>query len=263
MYIDTKHSPWYDRIWAALIFFTRIPFWRIHEPARESYKVVVEYWPLAGWLTGGLMAATLYLCSMWLPYIVAVLLAIVVRFLITGALHEDGLADFFDGFGGGTDRSRILVIMKDSHIGTFGVLGLIMYILLLAATLFSMPPTLACLAIIAANPFAKMLSAGLITLPYARSEEEAKAKTVYRPLGWKAVVGLALQGLLPMAMVMYGLQCTICDAILILLIPSLVMLYLYLYIRKRLQGYTGDCCGAVCLMVELATLLVICTQLSL
>lgn len=263
MHIDTEQSPWYDRIWAALIFFTRIPFWRIHEPSRESYRVVVEYWPFAGWLTGGLMAATLYLCSLWFPYIIAVLAAIALRLLTTGALHEDGLADFFDGFGGGTDRSRILVIMKDSHIGTFGVLGLIMYVLLLAATLFSMTPALACLAVIAADPFAKMLSAGLITLPYARSEEEAKAKTVYRSLGWKAVAGLALQGLLPMAVVMYGVQCTICDAMLILLIPALVMLFLYRYIRHWLQGYTGDCCGAVCLMVELATLLAICSRLSI
>lgn len=261
-YIDSKQSPWYDRIWAALIFFTRIPFWRIYQPGRETYRSVVEFWPLAGWLTGGLTAATLYMGSMHFPYLVAVLMAIVVRLLITGALHEDGLADFFDGFGGGTDRRRILAIMKDSHIGTYGVLGLIMYILLLAATLLSMPPVLACLAIIAADPFAKMLSAGLITLPYARSEEEAKAKTVYRPLGRKAVLGIVLQGLLPMATVMYGVGVRIHDVILILLLPSIVMLFLYLYIRNRLQGYTGDCCGAVCLLVELATLLVICTQLS-
>jgi adenosylcobinamide-GDP ribazoletransferase len=65
------------------------------------------------------MAATLYVGSMYLPYIIAVLLAIVVRLLVTGALHEDGLADFLDGFGGGGhDRERILAIMKDSHIGT-------------------------------------------------------------------------------------------------------------------------------------------------
>ena len=61
------------------------------------------------------------------PY--AILLAIIARLLLTGALHEDGLADFFDGMGGGTSRERILQIMKDSHIGTYGVLGLIMYFL--------------------------------------------------------------------------------------------------------------------------------------
>ena len=262
MHRDTEQSPWYDRIWAALIFFTRLPFWHIHEPAKESYKSVVEFWPLTGWLTGGLMAATLYLCSMYLPYMTSVLLAIVVRLLITGALHEDGLADFFDGFGGGTDRGRILAIMKDSHIGTYGVLGLILYILLLAATLFSMPPMLACLTIIAADPFAKMLSAGLITLPYARNEAEAKAKTVYRSLGRKAILCLVLQGLLPVAVVFLSLS-TFHFSLFIFLPPCLVMLFLYHYIRHRLRGYTGDCCGAVCLLVELSIYLAVCAQQSI
>ena len=77
------------------------------------------------------MAATLYFGSMILPWAVSVIVAIAVRLLITGALHEDGLADFLDGFGGGGDRARILAIMKDSHIGTYGVLGLIIYMSLL------------------------------------------------------------------------------------------------------------------------------------
>ena len=108
-----------NNAWAALMFFTRLPLWRLHQPPRESFRAVVEYWPLAGWVTGGLMALTLYASSHFLPYSIAVLLAIVVRLLLTGALHEDGLADFCDGFGGGTDRQRILDIMKDSRIGTY------------------------------------------------------------------------------------------------------------------------------------------------
>ena len=136
MQTSIDQTKWYDRIWAAFIFFTRLPFWRWYQPSRECYKTVVEHWPLTGWLTGGLMAATLWVGSQYLPYLVAVLLAIVVRLLVTGALHEDGLADFFDGFGGGgNDRERILTIMKDSHIGTYGVLGLILYVALLTSAL--------------------------------------------------------------------------------------------------------------------------------
>ena len=128
MQTSIDQTKWYDRIWASLIFFTRLPFWRLHQPPKECYQSVVEHWPLVGWLTGGVMAATLYFSSMVLPYTVAVILAIAARLLLTGALHEDGLADFFDGFGGGgNDRQRILDIMKDSHIGTYGVLGLILY----------------------------------------------------------------------------------------------------------------------------------------
>jgi adenosylcobinamide-GDP ribazoletransferase len=203
------------------------------------------------------MAATLYVGSMYLPYIVAVLLAIVVRLLMTGALHEDGLADFLDGFGGGGhDRERILSIMKDSHIGTYGVLGLIIYELLLVATLYSLPPTLAALTILAADPYAKMVTAQLITMmPYARKEEEAKNKTVYRKMQWPAGISLAIQGLLPMGLYLWytGLPWE-----LVIFIPCLVMYFLYLLIWNRLRGYTGDCCGAVCLLVELAVYLVVC-----
>ena len=257
MQINIDQTRWYDRIWAAFVFFTRLPFWRLHQPSKESYNSVVEYWPLTGWLTGGLMAATLYFGSLMLPYAVAVLLAIVVRLLITGALHEDGLADFLDGFGGGgSDRERILAIMKDSHIGTYGVIGLLLYHLLLFATLLSLSPIMATLTILAATPYARMVTAELLLMmPYARREEEAKNKTIYRKFGAWAGIGLAIQGLLPMGLYLWYTELS---WEMIIFIPCLVMYFLYLLIWNKLRGYTGDCCGAVCLLVELMVYLVVC-----
>lgn len=249
---------WYDRPLAAFIFFTRLPFWRLRQPPKECYKSVVEWWPLTGWLTGGLMAATLYAGSLYLPYVIAVLLSIVVRLLVTGALHEDGLADVFDGFGGGQDREGILAIMKDSHIGTYGVVSLVFYELLLAAALLSMPPDTAALTILAATPFARMVTAQLVMMmPYARREYEAKSKTVYRKPTTAAGIGLAVQGMLPLAAYIWytGIRWDM-----LIFIPCLVMYFLYLLIWRRLHGYTGDCCGAVCLLVELAVYLVVCAQ---
>ena len=255
----TVKTRWYDTLWAALIFFTRLPFWRVYQPPQASYKAVVEFWPLTGWLTGGAMAATLYFGSIILPWSVAVMVAIVVRLLITGALHEDGLADFLDGFGGGGDRARILAIMKDSHIGTYGVLGLILYMLLLGTTLYSMTPRVAALIVFAADPFAKMVTSQLVNmLPYARREEEAKNKTVYRKPSLAAGLSLTVQGLLPMALMIW---LTGISWYLIIAIPALVMYFMYLLLLRKIQGYTGDCCGAVCLLVELAVYLVACSQL--
>ena len=257
MQTSIDQTKWYDRIWAAFIFFTRLPFWRLHQPPKECYQTVVEHWPLTGWLTGGVMAATIYFGSMCLPYLVAILLAIVVRLLITGALHEDGLADFLDGFGGGgSDRERILIIMKDSHIGTYGVIGLILYELLLVGTLFSLTPKMAALTVMAASPYSKMVTAQLIMMmPYARREEEAKAKPVYRKMDWRAGVSLAIQGLLPMVAFLW---LTKVSWELVIFIPCLVMYFLYLLIWNRIRGYTGDCCGAVSLLVELTVYLVVC-----
>ena len=205
------------------------------------------------------MAATLYFGSWYLPYPIAVLMAIVVRLLVTGALHEDGLADFLDGFGGGgSSRERILAIMKDSHIGTYGVIGLIFYELLLAAALMSMTPQFAALTILAADPYSKMVTSQLVMMmPYARREDEAKNRIVYRKMSLPAGISLAIQGLLPMvAYIWYtGMRWD-----LLIFIPALVMYFLYLLIWRKIHGYTGDCCGAVCLLVELTVYLVVCTQ---
>ena len=249
---------WFDTPWAALIFFTRLPFWRVYQPPQDSYRAVVEFWPLTGWLTGGAMAATLYFGSMVFPWAVAVVVAITVRLLITGALHEDGLADFLDGFGGGGDRDRILTIMKDSHIGTYGVLGLIIYMLLLGTALYSMVPATAALTVLAADPFSKMTTSQLINmLPYARRQEEAKNKTIYRKPTLAAGLSLTAQGLLPMAFMIWR---TGISWYLVIVVPALTMYFLYMLIQRKIQGYTGDCCGAVCLLVELTVYLVAATN---
>ena len=241
--------PWRDRLFAAFIFFTRLPFWRIHQPRKEAYETVVELWPLTGWLTAGCMAATLYFGSFIVPTALAAMAAIIVRILITGALHEDGLADFIDGFGGGgTDRKRILDIMKDSHIGTYGVVGLILYFMLLHQSLTILPPRITALMILAADPFFKMMTAQLIQMmPYARTAETAKGQVVYRKISIKAGLLLLIQGTLPAIGLWYfaGLP------YLGIAMPALVFYLLYLLMHRRINGYTGDCCGAVFLLTEL------------
>ena len=270
MEIKIDQAKWHDNLWAALIFFTRLPFWRLHQPPKPAYAAVVEWWPLTGWLTGGAMAATLYFGSMIAPYPIAVIAAIVVRLLITGALHEDGLADFFDGFGGGsTDRQRILSIMKDSHIGTYGVLALIAYYALLFTALLSLnyqltiadcQIPLASLIILAADPYSKMVASQIVVMmPYARTEDTAKNRTVYRKPSVAAGISLAVQGLLPMVGFFW---LTRLPWEMVVFLPCLVMYFLYLLIWRRLRGYTGDCCGAVCLLVELAVYLVVCSLVA-
>ena len=258
MHISINTSKWYDRIWASFIFFTRLPFWRLHQPPRQSFETVVEHWPLTGWMTGCAMASVLWFGSMIMPWAVAVLLAIVLRLLLTGALHEDGLADFFDGFGGGgSNRELILDIMKDSRTGTYGVLGLIIYELLLFFCLFKLRPEMAALAVIAADPYSKMITAQLTQMmPYARTEASSKAHVVYRKFTVAADISLFLQGIIPLLVFLFttGKRWD-----LLVFVPCLVMYFLYLFIWRRLRGYTGDCCGAVCLLTELSFYLTLVT----
>jgi adenosylcobinamide-GDP ribazoletransferase len=250
---------WYENAWAAFIFFTRLPFYKLYSPPRDCYKAVVEFWPLTGWLTASVTAAVLYFGSWLFPGTVAVALALLVRLLLTGALHEDGLADFCDGFGGGgTDRQRILEIMKDSRIGTYGVLGLFMYGLLFYLSLNSLSVEMAALIILCADPYSKMLAGQLVQLmPYARTEQEAKSRMVYRKISLPASIGLAVQGLLPVALLFYLKPELLAYWEIILFVPCLVMYFLYRFIWSKLRGYTGDCCGALFLLIELSIYLTI------
>ncbi len=256
------NSPsWYDNLWAALIFFTRLPLGKIYQPPKESYTAVVEYWPLTGWLTSIVMASVLYFGEYIFPHVIAVILAIGIRILLTGALHEDGLADFFDGIGGGGNNpKRILEIMKDSRIGTFGVLALVIYLILLFLCLMWLPASLGSLTIIAADPFAKMLSSqATMMLPYAREVEESKSGQVYRKMSVKAGIFLFLQGILPLAVFLFLCKgCIRWDVV--IFVPGVVMYFLYLLILRKIKGYTGDCCGAIFLIIELTFYLSVVAQ---
>ncbi|WP_291528321.1 adenosylcobinamide-GDP ribazoletransferase [Bacteroides sp. UBA939] len=235
------------RILAAFIFFTRLPFWRIKEVPAEYFKRIVPYWPLTGWLTGGIMVAVLWLSAQVLPVHTAWLLAIISRLLVTGCLHEDGLADFFDGFGGGTTKERTLSIMKDPHIGSYGVIGLICYFLLLFLLLENEPLNLICALIISGDCWSKLCASQIINyLPYSRKEEESKAKVVYDRMTWKELSTGFICGLLPALLFLPE------ELWMIMLCPLLTFFLLYRLMKRRIQGYTGDCCGAAFLLCELS-----------
>ncbi len=250
--LNTSKPKWYDRLWAAFIFFTRLPLWRIHQPPKEAYTSVVEFWPLAGWLTGGVMAGTLWIANRWFSIEISIIFAIIARLLLTGALHEDGLADFLDGFGAGGDRERILGIMKDSHIGTYGVLGLIFYYLIFYNILVNISNDIYMLMffMVAADSYSKMLAGQIVQfLPYARNEETAKSGVVYRKFSTPSVIFYFLQGILPMLGILYlnnffGWHTIIFG-------PCFTLFFLYYLMAHKIGGYTGDCCGALFLLCEL------------
>ena len=232
-------------ILAAFIFFTRLPFWKIREVPAECFKHVVPYWPLTGWLTGGIMAGTLWLTGQILPVSLAWIIAIIARLLVTGCLHEDGLADFLDGFGGGTTRERTLAIMKDSHIGSYGVLGLILYYLLSFSLLVSLPAPVIPWVLCVADPFCKFVcSFMLLFLPYARKEEESKAKVVYTRMSLSEWIANIAGGLLPLLLLPLSYWGMLC-------FPCVLFIGLGWLLKRRLGGYTGDCCGALFLLCEL------------
>lgn len=234
---------------AALQFFTRLPFYKIKafQVPAQHYKQAINYWPIIGWLTGGVMAIILYLSSLVLPFSIAIILAIISRLFLTGALHEDGLSDTFDGLGGGTNRQRALEIMKDSHIGTYGVLSLIFYFLLAYTCLNSFTPSTAAAVIVFSDPLAKLIASHINKiLPYARTEETSKAKVVYGKMSWYTAIFAYSAGLLPFfLMAPYEVYWVIS-------IPIIVFMFFVLILKKRIQGYVGDSCGAIFLLCELS-----------
>lgn len=234
-----------DNLLAAFIFLTRLPFWKIKEVPARCFKHVVPYWPWVGWLTGGLMAATVWLGSRIWPVEVAWLMAVVVRLLVTGGLHEDGLADFFDGFGGGRGRSHTLAIMKDSHIGSYGVIALVVYFLLLFQ-LCRLPVPLLCTVLFCGDCWSKFCASQIVNvLPYARSEEESKAKVVYNRMSGLEWLAGCIGGCVPLLWLLPAVSW-------VAVLPAVVVcVCLLLLMRHRLQGYTGDCCGALFLLCEL------------
>ena len=114
----------------ALLFYTRIPCPKNIDHNPDYLNKASRYFPLVGWIVGGISFSVYYLSSFLFPSQIAIVLSIIAGILVTGAFHEDGFADVCDGFGGGWTKEKILLIMKDSSIGAYGAIGLVLLFLL-------------------------------------------------------------------------------------------------------------------------------------
>ena len=139
--------------------------------------------------------------------------------------------------------------MKDSHIGTYGVIGLICYLGMFYLLIYRLPMAIAPWLIVGFDTWSKFCSAQIINLlPYTRKEEESKAKVIYNRMSPGNWIMAFICGLLPLVPALQA-----CPSLALLLpVPLLVTLALVHLMRKKIQGYTGDCCGATFLLSELA-----------
>lgn len=244
----------------ALQFFTRVPV-----PAGVAWSEAAmhdsaRYFPLVG-LGVGLFAAACWgvAAAVWNPS-VAAWLALAATVWLTGAFHEDGWADTCDALGGQVSRERALVIMKDSRIGSYGAIGLVLMLGLKAAVLATLPPLVVPLALVWAHTSSRVAPLLLMRLlPYAGDAEHAKAK----PLARKADgVALAAAGLTLLA-VGVGLSAVpawaglgVGRALAVMLAASAASTAgCRRWFRLRLGGYTGDTLGASQQLAEAAALL--------
>lgn len=241
---------------SALSLYTRLPAWRLSTLQTEHYQRAVVAWPLVGLLTGAVLGGVFLLACLVVSIQTAIILAIGARLVLTVGFHEDGLGDFFDGFGGGHTRERVLEIMKDSHVGSYAVLGYVLYYLAYGSVvtdiaLWTRDIWVAPLCLLLADVLGKSLSfIQVVTLPYARATEQSKLGHSYSTQGWQWVWIPLLFTLVLSMYYLLGMP-----GLYALPLPCLLCLGLLMYIRRRIGGYTGDTCGAVSLLCELSALL--------
>ncbi len=238
----------------ALMFFTRLPLWLWFSVPSENFQRVIYYWPFAGWLTASVMSLTLLVTSAFLPLSVAIVLTIMSRVILTGALHEDGLGDFLDGFGGGYSKEKILAIMKDSHVGTYAILGLIFYFLLSYNIMLNVDTESLIILMLITDPFCKMVSSFItVRLPYARTIESSKIQAIYSQPNIKETVMSLFFGTLPLLVLIRFLPSF--WYIFAIITPIILFFILTQWMKHKIQGYTGDCAGALFLMLEISMML--------
>lgn len=228
----------------ALQFLTRLPVRVEAAPSRHTAGSYFFY-PVIGFLIGVAAVLLRLVLVTVLPLSFSIVLVLTFLIWITGGLHEDGLADVADGMGGGWTPAQRLTIMKDSHIGAFGSLIVVLAVLAKYAALTSMSPLRVGAAIITAQTLGRwaFLPLGYFN-PHAR---EGLGSEFMKALTLTAVaVGSALTagGVLWVAGIRGGLA--FCVASVIIVIASR-------YFRRRIGGVTGDCFGATFQFVEIAT----------
>lgn len=238
-----------ERLICAVQFLTRLPTPRLTNPPVDAVGLSARYFPVAGQLVGLICGLVLIAASQvwsgWLP----ALLAVAAGVLVTGALHEDGLADAADGLGGGRTPARRLAIMKDSAIGVFGVLALGLTLAAKIGALAALSPWQAAGALVVAHGLARASCVAVMAvLPYAGAAAKAKEGAPVRPSG-SVVVITAVVALWPLVFAPAWIIALLAGAV-VAAIPALAA-------KRLIGGRTGDILGAVEQMFELGFLLAV------
>jgi adenosylcobinamide-GDP ribazoletransferase len=261
----------------SLQFFTRIPVtgrlanWVGFSPA--MLRASAGHFPGVGWLVGGLLAGLSWLLLAYLPDtvmtpLVVAALGTAAGVLLTGAFHEDGLADVADGLGGSLDRERALIIMKDSRVGAFGAIAVGLALLAkvaLLALLGSLSAELMCAALFLGHVVSRTWPLLLIRfMPHVGDAAGSKSKPLADQISGAGLLTAFVWYFGALALVLYGqdaMALVAVDEVVLelagpmaggLLASGLACAVLGRWFWRRLQGFTGDCLGTTQQVCEIA-----------
>ncbi|MCL9774794.1 adenosylcobinamide-GDP ribazoletransferase [Vibrio methylphosphonaticus] len=231
----------------ALSFFSRLPVPASMPYSTERMNRSGRYFALVGLLLGVICAIAFQLLNMLLPPSVSVVMTMVVSLLLTGAFHEDGLADMADGIGGGMTLDKRLTIMKDSRLGTYGAATLMMGLLLKYVVLVELTTMTFMFAVwVVGYTTSRAVAASFIsTMPYVSDPEGSKSKPLANTQRPSELLFLTCCGVLPALFI--GVDFTV-------MVIAVAVMFHFLFRRwllLRIGGYTGDCLGAAQQIMEL------------
>jgi adenosylcobinamide-GDP ribazoletransferase len=246
----------------ALMFLTRLPVPASidHDPAR--LQASIKYFPVVGWIVGACCSLVFLVFDRLVSTDFGILASMASSVAITGAFHEDGFADFCDGFGGGWNKDKILAIMKDSRLGTFGVIGLVGILGAKFLLLKELPQYAPDLDHPTSNPFVNfqffffVLIAGhslsrwmpllvIQRLDYVSDPDQSKSRfSPQTRIPWPDFALATIFAALPFLLLSW--------MYLLAWLPCIYISWeLGRYFRKWIGGYTGDCLGAVQQVTEM------------
>ncbi len=237
----------------AIQFLTRLPVPKDLNPDKEEFGNCAPWFPVVGLIVGGLMAiAALFLFTFSLAPGIIAIIVVLFGILLTGAFHEDGLADTADGIGGGWTKDDILRIMRDSRIGSYGAIAVVALFALRLGALWGMNPDAWPAALIMAHVLGRWSILPLMkTQPYARADQPGLGKPIVERISSNGLLaGTLFTAFLCLLLGGWvGMKCMIAVVVIMFLAGR--------FFRKRIDGMTGDCLGAVNVVCEIAVLIII------
>lgn len=244
--LQTKVTQW-QLVLLAISFLTRIPVALRFNVTNTHLNQVSRYFALVGVLLGGLLALSYCVFQLLLPPSLSVLLMMAFGLLLTGAFHEDGWADVWDGFGGGWQVEQKLTIMKDSRLGTYGAAALFIILLIKFQSLVLLSTSLTAIitAILLGQCLSRVIATSLIvSMDYVSEDATSKVKPIAMHLSFNSLAILTLTAVILLLSLIFLNIIVWQTAVIIIAVLLILRSVLVRWFKRQLGGYTGDCLGA-------------------